>query len=96
VLNPRKHSAQSIDCASCHVAPDIALFASVTMSLQVGDDPDRFQTTYPLAAVPKDSNEVVSFQNLHMASYSARTLSLSSRAVNETAAVLEAINGPTP
>ena len=96
VLNPRKHSAQSIDCASCHVAPDIALFASVTMSLQVGDDPDRFQTTYPLAAVPKDSNEVVAFQNLHMASYSGRQLSLSSRAVNETAAVLETINGPTP
>ncbi len=45
---------------------------------------------------PVTSGGVALCQNLHMASYSGRQLSLSSRAVNETAAVLETINGPTP
>jgi hypothetical protein len=93
VLNPRVHSNQSIDCASCHVAPDIAIFVGSTASLRVQDDAQHFQSAYPLDAVPKSSTEAIAFQNIHMASYSGRTLSLSTRTVNETAAVLEMLNG---
>jgi hypothetical protein len=94
VLNPRAHSNQSIDCASCHIAPDIAIFLRSTASLKVEDDPQRFQSSYPLDAVLKDTGEAIGFQNLHMVSYAGRTLSLSARTVNETAAVLELINVP--
>lgn len=93
VLNPRAHSSQSIDCASCHAAPDIAIFVSQTGSLRVEDDPQHFHSSYSLDAVPKDSSEAIGFQNIHMLSYSNRTLSLTSRTVNETAGVLEMLNG---
>jgi hypothetical protein len=91
VLNPRVHSSQSIDCVSCHIAPDIALF--VGGSLKVEDDPQHFQSSYSLDAIAKNGSEAAGFQNLHMVSYSNRTLSLSSRTVNETAGVLEMLNG---
>ncbi len=94
VLNPRVHSNQSIDCASCHIAPDIAIFVAATRSLAIDSDPQHFQSAYPLDAVLKESGEAIAFQNVHMASYSGRTLSLSARTVNETAAVLETLNGP--
>jgi hypothetical protein len=94
VLNPRAHTSQSQSCAACHAAPDIALFVRGTMSLRVEDDPEHFRSRYPLDAVPKDYGEAVGFQNVHMASYSGRVLSLASRTVNETAAVLELVNGP--
>lgn len=94
VLNPRVHSNQSIDCASCHIAPDIALFVTSARSLAVDNDPQHFQSSYPLDAVAKDPQEAVAFQNVHMTSYSGRVLSLAARTVNETAAVLETLNGP--
>jgi hypothetical protein len=46
-----------------------------------------------VAGALKDSGEAIAFQNVHMTSYSGRTLSLSTRTVNETAAVLETLNG---
>jgi hypothetical protein len=93
VLNPRAHTSQSIDCASCHIAPDIAIFVRATQSLRVEDDPQHFQSIYPLDAVPKNSLAATAFDNIHMTSYSGRALSLSARTVNETAAVLELLNG---
>ncbi len=96
VLNPRIHSSESIDCASCHVAPDIAIFADATRGLKLETFPDRFQTALSLAATAKDPNEAVAFDNIHMISYVGRSLSLASRTVNETAAVLEVLNARKP
>ncbi len=92
LLNPRDHSSETVDCASCHLAPDIAIFARETMSLAVGDDPSHFTSTYPLDHDEKDVGEAIGFANVHMSSYSGRVLSLSARAVNETATVLEQVN----
>jgi len=92
LLNPRIHSSESVDCASCHVAPDIAIFIRQTGSLEVNDDPQSFRTTYSLDAVAKDPGDAIGFENIHMISYLGRTLSLASRTVHETAAVLEVVN----
>jgi hypothetical protein len=92
VLNPRVHSSESIDCATCHLAFDVASFVERTQGFSVGDRPERFQSAYPLAAAPKSDLDVTAFDNLHMLSYSGASLSVTSRAANETAAVLEALN----
>jgi hypothetical protein len=93
LLNPRVHSSESVECASCHLAPDIAIFARETMSLSVDDEAARFITPYPLEHSEKDVGEAIGFEHVHMISYLGRTLSLATRTVNETAAVLEQLNG---
>lgn len=93
VLDPRTHSSESVDCASCHLAPDIAIFARETMSLRVEDDPAHFVSSYPLDHAEKDVGEAIGFENLHMSSYLGRSLGLAARTVNETARVLEQVNG---
>jgi hypothetical protein len=90
VLNPRVHSSESIDCASCHIAPDIAIFAEQTSKLRLASLPDYFAANLP--AVAKDPSEAVAFENLHMVSYLGTSLSLASRTVNETAMVLQQLN----
>ncbi|WP_394827105.1 hypothetical protein [Pendulispora albinea] len=92
-LNPRLHSSESIDCASCHIAPDVSVFAKSTGRASEGDYPERFQSRYSLDAAHKSVDEAIGFENLHMLSYSGTSLSVSHRVANETAAVLELLNG---
>ena len=91
VLNPRTHSSESVDCGPCHVAPDVAVFAEQALMLPL--DPDtRFVTSYPLAATAKPVEDAFGLKNLHMLSYLDRTLNVSARSANETAAILEYLN----
>jgi GNAT superfamily N-acetyltransferase len=88
-LNPRVHSSESIDCASCHIAPDIAAFARVTQRILVSDDPARFTSSFSLDAATHDDATAIAFDDIHMLSYSGAALNVSPRVANETAAVLE-------
>ena len=49
MLNPRKHTSESIDCGSCHLAPDIAVFVERTQKLSLDPD-ERFTTQYSVDA----------------------------------------------
>jgi hypothetical protein len=93
VLNPRVHSSETVDCATCHIAPDVASFALSTLDIDVADYPGRFISRYRVDAASKSAADTSDFENIHMLSYLGRTLSVSARVANETAAVLEAING---
>jgi hypothetical protein len=91
VLNPRLHHANSIDCGSCHLAHDIAIFGERTLRLSM-EPPDRFTSSLSLEAAPKPFDDVIGLKNLHMLSYLGTTLTVSMRTANETAAVLEYLN----
>ena len=93
VLNPRIHSSESIDCATCHIAPDVAVFALSTQGLDVADYPERFTSSYPLDFAAKSETESIGFENMHMMSYLGASLSVTDRVANETAAALEIIQG---
>jgi hypothetical protein len=92
VLNPRIHSSESVDCASCHIATDVAAFVRSTQNLSVSDLAERFQSTYSTDAASKSDDEAIAFDNIHMLSYAGRSLSITPRVANETAAVLETVN----
>ena len=92
VLNPRKHTSESIDCGSCHLAPDIAVFVERTQKLSL-DPGERFTTQYSVDATTKPVDDSFALKNLHMLSYLGETLNVSARSANETAAVLEYLNG---
>ena len=94
VLNPRVHTSETIDCASCHIAPDVASFLRGTQMLDVNAEPDHFVSTYPVSAASISDDDAIAFTNIHMLSYLGTTLNVSPRAANETAAVLEALNDP--
>ncbi len=93
VLHPGVHSSESIDCATCHITPDVAVFARSTQSLDVADYPERFTSSYPLDFVGKSVGDSIGFENMHMMSYLGGSLSITARVANETAAVLEIIQG---
>lgn len=92
VLNPRVHTSETIDCATCHIAPIVATFARSTRGLDVESYSDRFRSTYPLDAASQSEDEATGFQNVHMLSYLGTSLSVSARTANETALVLELLN----
>jgi hypothetical protein len=92
VLNPRIHTSESVDCATCHIAPDVDVFARATKGLTSETHPQRFVSTYPLAAATQSEEEAIGFGSIHMLSYLGTSLSVTTRAANETAAVLERIN----
>lgn len=98
VENPKDNSADTIDCASCHMATDTEQV--VAMPLLSFDD-----TTSPLAfqpdgihVTPSDMTVVFSPDdapfglNLHVFSYVETSPAISRRVVNETAAVVEYLN----
>jgi len=92
VLNPRIHSSESVDCSSCHIAPDVAGFGETVRSLSLDAYPERFRSAYPLTSVTKSNEEAIAFENIHLFSYLGRGLNVSARAANETAAILEMLN----
>ncbi len=92
VLDPRIHHSESIDCGSCHLAPEIAAFAEKKAGLALTPE-DRFTSSYPLVTVPGPQDDLALLQNFHMLSYFGTTLSVTMRTANETAAVLEYLNG---
>jgi hypothetical protein len=102
VENPKDNSANTIDCASCHMATDTE--DVVAMPLLSFDD-----TTSPLAFQPDGTNVTpgdmaITFApgaapfalNTHVFSYVGSSPAISQRVVNETAAVVEYLNDLPP
>jgi hypothetical protein len=100
VENPKDSSPETVDCGSCHMAAPVEKF--VAMPQFAFDD-----TTGPLAFRP-DGRDVTSadmratqdptifFPDLHVFSYFGPYPSISQRAVNETASVVEYLNALPP
>lgn len=92
-LSPRLHTSESIDCATCHITQSVAVFAGATRGLDVGAHEERFQSRYPVDSVMMSDDDAIGFKNVHMLSYLGRVLNVSPRVANETAAVLEVLDG---
>lgn len=85
VLNPERHTAESIDCSSCHIATHVARDASAAWP---GTTPTtRFESTLPLSTptAPLQRDHIRAF------GYFDRTPEINQRTINETAATLEAL-----
>ena len=93
-LNPRVHSSESIDCATCHIAPSVASFVRLTQAIEVASYDERFRSSYSLSFRSLSDEDAVAFENIHMSSYLGRVLNVSARTANETAAVLEMLDAP--
>jgi hypothetical protein len=92
VLNPRIHSSETVDCASCHIAPDVASFGRSTLGLSLDGTVDHFTSAYSLSSAAQSDTDAIAFDNIHMASYLGAKLSVTRRVANETAAILEVLN----
>jgi hypothetical protein len=85
--NPSRHSPDTIDCASCHLATPVALLvAKPKFSLLTMGHPDAFKT-----------DELPTYDtqgefNVHAFSYIGRQAGINQRTVNETAAVIAYLN----
>lgn len=90
VLDPRAHSSESLDCASCHIAADVAQFGVSVRNLSLA----TFASSYPLDVTARSEDEAIGFENVHMISYFGDSFSVSPRVANETAVILEFLNGP--
>lgn len=92
-LNPRVHTSDSIDCATCHITQSVAVFAGATRGLDIGAYEERFRSRYSLDSTTMSDADATGFKNVHMLSYLGRVLNVSPRVANETAAILEVLNG---
>ena len=94
-LSPRIHTSESLDCATCHIAPDVAGFVQSTLGLNLAMYPEHFTSSYPLDSAALSESDAIAFENIHMLSYLDTTLSVTPRVANETAALLELLNSGT-
>ncbi len=85
VLNPERHTAESIDCSSCHIAGHVARDASEAWPTLMPTT--RFTSTHPLDAptAPLVRDRIRAF------GYFDQEPQLNQRTINETAATLEAL-----
>lgn len=85
VLNPERHTAESIDCSSCHIAGHVARGASEAWPTL--SPTTRFTSTLPLdaptAPLPRD--------RIRAFGYFDQEPQVNQRTINETAATLEAL-----
>ena len=93
VLNPGKHSPNTIDCASCHVAePGLAeraptAFSAKNINRFVADK--RWINAYVMRRMQTSRTEG---NNFHIFSYKNDVARISTRAINETAGVVAYLN----
>jgi hypothetical protein len=95
IEDPSKHSPDTIDCASCHLAsPFAALVALPNFSLDEDKDPNAFKPSGGSVSAGEMSStfDRVSLLNLHAFSYVGANPSINRRVVNETAAIVEYLN----
>jgi hypothetical protein len=97
IQNPAKHSPNTIDCASCHLAgPGAAITGARDLKLSLANNPNAF---VPPASVPAaDLKQVTppsleNGLNVHAFSYRNDELMVSQRVINETASVVAYLNG---
>ncbi len=97
--NPSRHSANTIDCASCHLAtPAALLVAAPQYSMVESANPNAFApdggAVLPGELAP--TFETLGQLNLHAFSYLGIYPGISQRTVNETAAIVEYLNQNYP
>ena len=86
ILNPERHTPESVDCSSCHIATHIARDASAAWP---GMTPTtRFTSTFPLNAptAPEPRDHIRAF------GYFDTAPQVNQRTINDTAATLEAFS----
>lgn len=84
IENPLRHTPDTIDCLSCHVAQAARTFGEQGFGLSADGHPDRFSGPGDLRVVPPPP---LSLENVHALSYLGTELGLAQRTVNESAAV---------
>lgn len=89
IENPTRHTADTIDCVSCHVAMATRLLGETHFGYSSAGLPDLFTSTRDLSFVAPSGP---SLENLHAASYVGTELGVSQRTVNDTAAVATALS----
>ena len=94
--HPNRYTPENIDCASCHFAtPTSALIAKAKYGLDEATDPNAF-TVGDAGVLPEELTptfSTVNGFNVHAFSYLERDPGINRRVVNETAAVVEFLNG---
>lgn len=90
IQNPTRHSPDTIDCVSCHVATSARLWAEKEKGLRASEDPSAFKTTWNVSLTKSPSSERA--DNLHSFGYLGTSPSISQRTANESAAVADYVN----
>ena len=101
IENPNRHSPNTIDCASCHVAGPARVLVGKEIGLGSPTNPNAFTLDSPFvpAADMVQTTPVVNDGNgvsLHVFSYKDGNAMIAMRAVNETASIVAYLNGLTP
>ena len=89
IENPTKHTPDTVDCLSCHVAMAARSLGESQYGLSAAGHPDRFTSTRDLRYTPPSEP---SLENLHALSYLGTELGVNQRTANETAAISGALS----
>jgi hypothetical protein len=98
IENPNKHSPNTIDCASCHLASPGRALTGQTLGLTDVGNANAFKITSRWIA-PEDlaittpQKDALNGVNVHVFSYKDGEAMIAPRAVNETAAIVDYLNG---
>lgn len=98
IENPNKHSPNTIDCASCHLAAPSRALTGKTLGLSADGNANAFSITSKFIA-PQDlaittpQKDALNGVNVHVFSYKDDQPMIAPRAVNETAAIVDYLNG---
>lgn len=88
IENPLRHSADTIDCLSCHVAMAARIFGEQRLGLSSQGHPDLFTSTSDLRfTMPMQP----SLENIHALSYLGTELGINHRTANDSAVVAQAL-----
>lgn len=89
IEHPAKHTPDTVDCLSCHVAMAARSLGETQYGLSAIGHPDRYTSTRDLRFVPPAEP---SLENLHALSYLGTELGINLRTVNETAEIATALS----
>ncbi len=97
IENPNIHSAESIDCASCHMAgPGRSLTAMADLRLSVGGNPNAFRSDPKFISLLDMAQttpiDLKNGLNVHMFSYRGTEPMIAQRVINETASFVAYVN----
>jgi hypothetical protein len=84
IENPGKHTPDTVDCLSCHVAMAARSLGESQYGLSAIGHPDRYLSSRDLRFTPPAEP---SLENLHALSYLGTELGINQRTVNESAAI---------
>ncbi|HSO38022.1 MAG TPA: hypothetical protein VLT33_36090 [Labilithrix sp.] len=97
IENPEKHSPDTIDCASCHVAGPARVLTGTKLSLSATGNANAFKrdAKFVTAAEMKQTTAIDgdTSRNFHVFSYRDAHPMIAMRVINETASVVAYLNG---